>query len=80
MTEFRDLQNLRFERGDLRAFINEWDACLYGMQTQPTPQVKETLFEDQIRQYRQFEQTYELNVTKCTHDGLERNYTTSWHT
>ena len=76
MTEFRDLQNLRLKGENLRAFIDEWDMCLDGMVTQPTPAVKETLFEDQIRQCRHFETTFELYVTKCTHDGLERGYAT----
>ena len=30
MTEFRDLQNLRIRGDNLKAFIDEWDACLYG--------------------------------------------------
>ena len=56
--------------------MDEWDMCLDGMVTQPSPAVKETLFEDQIRQCRHFETTFELYVTKCTHDGLERGYAT----
>ena len=76
MTEFRDLQNLRLKGENLRAFMDEWDMCLDGMVTQPSPAVKETLFEDQIRQCRHFETTFELYVTKCTHDGLERGYAT----
>ena len=43
MTEFRDLQNLRLKGENLRAFVDEWDACVFDMQTPPTPQVKEIL-------------------------------------
>lgn len=65
MAEFRDLQNLRIQGDTLQAFIAEWDRCQYGMQTPPSPQVKETLIEDQICQCRHFEQTSGVFVTKC---------------
>ena len=74
MTEFRDLQNLRLKGNNLRAFVDEWDLCLNGMQNVPPLAIQQTLFEDQVKQCRHFEGTYELYITKCTHDGLENNY------
>ena len=44
------------------------------MQNVPPVAIQQTLFEVQVKQCRHFEGTYELYITKCTHDGLEKNY------
>ena len=62
MTEFRDLQNVRIKGDNLSAFMTDWDSCIYGMIHQPSPEILESLFGDQVRQCRHFEQAYELYV------------------
>ena len=46
MTEFRDLQNVRLKGDNLAAFVTDWDACIFGMGHEPTPEIKESLFTD----------------------------------
>ena len=74
ITEFRDLQNVRIKGDNLAAFVTDWDACIFGMQNEPSREIKESLFTDQVRQCKHFEQACELYVTKCTHEGLEKSY------
>ena len=74
MTEFRDLQSIRIKGDNLVAFVNDWDSCLYGMKKEPDLAIQESLFTDQVKQCKHFEQAYAMYVTKCTHDGLETLY------
>ena len=56
MTEFRDLQNICIKGDNLVAFMTDWDSCLYGMKKEPEPQILESLFTDQVKQCKHFEQ------------------------
>ena len=73
ITEFRDLKNVRVKGDNLDAFVTEWDACLFGIVNEPSSEIKKSLFNDQVRQCKHFEQAFTLYVTKWTHDGLERS-------
>ena len=74
MTEFRDLQNIRIKGDNLVAFIHDWDTCMFGMKTEPPKAILESLFTDQVKQCRHFEQVFALYETKCLHEGLEKSY------
>ena len=76
MTEFRDQQNIRIKGDNLAAFVTDWDDCIFGVCHEPSPEIKESIFTDKVWQCAHFEQAYQLYVTKCTHDGLERSYNT----
>ena len=43
MTEFRDLQNIRLKGDNLSAFVNEWDACIYGMQNEASLKIQKRI-------------------------------------
>ena len=46
------------------------------MQNIPDIKIQESLFTDQVKKCKHFEQAYALYITKCTHEGLERSYDT----
>ena len=79
--ELKHLMEITLNGDDLHCFVTRWDTVLYGLEEDPGPKIKETLFSAQVRKSHRFQTQFTMYELNAQQMGIPKTYDkyTRWY-